>query len=125
VSESRRTFLIVDDSKVVRTIARRMLADLGFETREAADGQAALETCQQAMPEAVLLDWNMPVMDGLGFLRRLRQLPGGSAPKVVFCTSESTLDRIGEALDAGADEYVMKPFDAAILQTKLEMVGLL
>jgi two-component system chemotaxis response regulator CheY len=102
-----------------------MLVNLGFQTREAADGQAALEACQQAMPEGVLLDWNMPVMDGLGFLRQLRQLPGGADPKVVFCTTESTLDRISEALDAGADEYVMKPFDAEILQSKLEMVGLL
>ena len=77
------------------------------------------------MPEVVLLDWNMPTMDGLEFLRRLRQEPGGSAPRVVFCSVECDLDRIREVLDAGADEYIMKPFDGDILASKLVLAGVL
>jgi two-component system chemotaxis response regulator CheY len=75
------------------------------------------------MPQVVLLDWQMPVMDGLAFLRRLRDLPEGRAPKVLFCSVETRADRIAEALSAGADEYVMKPFDGEILQAKLAEVG--
>ena len=77
------------------------------------------------MPDAVLLDWNMPVMDGLSFLRAARAEFGPDRPIVVLCTTEATLDRIVEALEAGAQEYVMKPFDEAILRDKLCQVGLL
>ena len=117
--------LIVDDSKVVRMVARKILDELKFETREAVDGQNALESCQSAMPDAVLLDWNMPVMDGLQFLKELRKMPGGDAPVVVFCTSENSIEKIQLALDAGANEYIMKPFDAEIIQSKFSQVGLL
>ena len=72
-----KTCLIVDDSKVVRMVARKILEELEFETREAVDGQTALEACKTAMPDAVLLDWNMPVMNGIDFLRELRNTPGG------------------------------------------------
>ena len=75
------------------------------------------------MPDVLLIDWNMPVMDGLSFLRRLRGLPGGDRPKVLFCTIETRPERIAEALAAGADDYVMKPFDGEILQSKLAEVG--
>jgi two-component system chemotaxis response regulator CheY len=75
------------------------------------------------MPEVILLDWSMPVMDGMTFLRRLRALPGGMAPKVLFCTIETRAERIAEALSAGADDYVMKPFDGEILTSKLAEVG--
>ena len=117
--------LVIDDSRVVRKVARRILEDLGFEVAEAGDGAEGLAWCRSAMPDLVLLDWNMPVMDGLEFLRRLRQEPGGAAPRVVFCSVESDLDRIREALDAGADEYVMKPFDGDILASKLALAGVL
>jgi CheY-like chemotaxis protein len=80
-----KTCLVVDDSGVVRKVARRIVEAMEFQVIEAEDGSVALETCKQAMPEAVLLDWNMPVMDGLEFLVQLRQLPGGDIPKVVFC----------------------------------------
>lgn len=118
-----RTCLIVDDSRIIRKVARRIVEALGFEVDEAADGADALAFCAATMPEIVLLDWNMPVMDGLTFLRRLRALPGGSAPKVLFCTIETRADRIAEALSAGADDYVMKPFDGEILQSKFAEVG--
>jgi two-component system chemotaxis response regulator CheY len=117
--------LVVDDSRVVRKVARRILEDLGFEVAEAGDGAEGLAWCRAEMPDVVLLDWNMPVMDGLEFLRRLRQEPGGSAPRVVFCSVESDLDRVRQALDAGADEYIMKPFDGDILASKLALAGAL
>ena len=119
-----RTCLVVDDSRVVRKLARRMLEANGFIVTEAEDGLRALEACRQALPDGVLLDWNMPVMNGIEFLRALRVefVPG---PPVLLCTTECEMERIIEALDAGATEYVMKPFDAPILRGKLEQVGLL
>lgn len=117
--------LIVDDSKVVRMVARKILDGLGFETAEAADGEVALEACRASMPDAVLLDWNMPVKNGIDFLRDLRALPEAVQPVVVFCTAENDLARIKEALAAGADEYIMKPFDSEIIQSKFAQAGLL
>lgn len=120
-----KTFLVVDDSRVIRKVARRILEDLGFAVAEAADGADALAWCATAMPDAILLDWNMPGMTGLEMLRRLRQEPGGTVPKVVFCTVENELDRIREALEFGADEYIMKPFDGDIVAGKLTLAGAL
>ncbi|CAN5147544.1 response regulator [soil metagenome] len=118
-----RTCLIVDDSRIIRKVARRIVEGLGFEVDEAADGAEALAYCASVMPDVVLLDWNMPVMDGLTFLRRLRAQPGGAGPKVLFCTLETNPTRIAEGLAAGADDYVMKPFDGEILHSKLAEVG--
>jgi len=118
-----RTCLIVDDSRIIRKVARRIVEGLGFEVDEAADGSEALAFCSGVIPEVILLDWSMPVMDGMTFLRRLRALPGGMAPKVLFCTIETRAERIAEALSAGADDYVMKPFDGEILTSKFAEVG--
>ena len=120
-----KTCLVVDDSRVIRRVARRILEDLGFETAEAADGMEAMAWCRTAMPEAILLDWNMPVMDGLEFLKQLRREPDGQDPVVVFCTVENDLEHITMALEAGADEYIMKPFDGDIIAAKLDLAGLL
>ena len=120
-----RICLVVDDSRVVRKIARRILEGLGFEVAEAGDGVEALAFCAAAMPDAVLLDWVMPTMDGLEFVKRLRAEPGGDAPLVLFCSSETSPTQIAQALDAGADEYIMKPFDGDIIEAKLAQVGLL
>ncbi len=117
--------LIVDDSKVIRMVARKILEELEFETEEAADGKEALEACQVSMPDGVLLDWNMPVMDGLEYLVKLRALSGGDAPIVVFCTTENDMEHIQKAIEAGANEYIMKPFDSEIIQAKFDQVGLL
>jgi two-component system chemotaxis response regulator CheY len=119
-----KTCLVVDDSRVVRKVSRRILEDLGFEVAEASDGLEAMAWCRAVMPDAVLLDWRMPGMDGLEFLRHLRGEPGGHGPKVVFCSVETDIERIREALDAGADEYIMKPFDSAIVAGKLAYLGL-
>ena len=117
--------LIVDDSKVIRMVARKIMEELEFETGEAADGQQAVDACKAKMPDAILLDWNMPVMDGIEFLRQLRELPGGDKPVVVFCTTENDVEHIQQAIAAGADEYIMKPFDSEIIQAKFAQVGLL
>jgi len=119
-----RTCLVVDDSSVIRKVARRILEGLNFHIVEAEDGEKALEACKRSLPEAILLDWNMPVMNGLEFLRRLRAEPGGDAPVVVFCTVENDLDHINEALDSGANEYIMKPFDGDIIAAKFVEAGL-
>ncbi len=116
--------LIVDDSRVVRMVAKRILEDLAFKTTEAADGAEALAACRERMPDAILLDWNMPVMNGLDFLRALRREPGGANPVVVFCTTENDSSHIAEAIRSGANEYVMKPFDSDIITSKFVETGL-
>ncbi|WP_337995950.1 response regulator [Oleispirillum naphthae] len=120
-----KTCLIVDDSKVIRMVARKILQELGFATAEAEDGAKALDYCKGSLPEAVLLDWNMPVMNGIEFLVEMRKLPGGGKPIVVFCTTENDIQHIQQAIAAGASEYIMKPFDGEIIQAKFEQVGLL
>ena len=120
-----KTCLVVDDSRVIRKVARRVLEDIGFEIAEAADGMEALAWCRAAMPDAVLLDWNMPVMTGIEFIIKLRQREGGNAPKVVFCTTENDVGHIAKAMRAGADEYIMKPFDREIVEAKFAEVGLI
>jgi two-component system chemotaxis response regulator CheY len=120
-----RSCLVVDDSSVIRKVARRILEGLEFEIEEAEDGEKALDACRNRMPDAVLLDWNMPRMDGYEFLRVLRRLPDGDRPKVVFCTTENDVGHIARALHAGANEYIMKPFDKEIVEAKFQEVGLL
>lgn len=117
--------LIVDDSKVVRMVARRILQDLNFTCIEAEDGQVALDACLEKMPDVILLDWNMPVMSGIDFLKELRITDGGNEPIVVFCTTENDMAHIREAISAGANEYIMKPFDRAIIEAKFSQVGIL
>lgn len=121
---STRTALIVDDSAVIRKVARRILETLDFSVRDAEDGETALAMCAEAMPSVILLDWNMPNMDGYEVLRQLRQSSRGDQPKVLFCTTENDVGAIARALRAGADEYIMKPFDREILTAKLDQVGL-
>ena len=116
--------LVVDDSAVIRKVARRILEGLAFRISEAEDGEQALTACRSEMPDAILLDWNMPVMDGYEFLKQLRQMAGGGRPKVVFCTTENDVGHIARALHAGANEYIMKPFDKDIMTAKLQEVGL-
>jgi two-component system, chemotaxis family, chemotaxis protein CheY len=120
-----KTCLIVDDSSVIRKVARRILEGLDFQIAEAENGEEAVENCRRQMPDAILLDWNMPKMDGYDFLRELRRLPGGDKPKVVFCTTENDVAHIARALHAGANEYIMKPFDRDIVEAKFQEVGLI
>ena len=120
-----KTCLIVDDSSVIRKVARRILEGLEFQIAEAENGEEAVEACGREMPDAILLDWNMPKMDGYDFVRALRRLPGGDKPRVVFCTTENDVAHIARALHAGANEYIMKPFDKDIVEAKFQEVGLI
>jgi two-component system, chemotaxis family, chemotaxis protein CheY len=116
--------LVVDDSPVIRKVARRILENMNFIILEAEDGAKALDVCSVHMPDAILLDWNMPVMDGYEFLKVLRTVENGKKPKVVFCTTENDVAHIARAMHAGADEYIMKPFDKEILTVKFQEIGL-
>ena len=118
-----KTCLVVDDSKVIRKVARHILETLDFRVEEAGDGREAMDRCEVSMPDVILLDWNMPVMSGMEFLRALGLSALAPRPKVVFCTTESGHAHIQAAIEAGADEYVMKPFDRETLHSKLSMVG--
>ncbi|HEX2761775.1 MAG TPA: response regulator [Rhizomicrobium sp.] len=116
--------LVVDDSRAIRRVAGDMLTRLGFKVAEAEHGAAAVAFCKTTVPDFVLLDWNMPEMDGITCLRALRAMNLEPRPLVVMCTTESGLAKIREALEAGADEYIMKPYDREVLLDKLAQVGL-
>ncbi len=116
--------LVIDDSSVIRKVARRIFEGMQMQTSEAENGQQGLEACSASMPDAILLDWNMPVMDGFDFLKLLRRMPGGDKPKVVLCTTENDVAHIARAMHAGANEFVMKPFDRDIIRAKIEAIGL-
>ena len=117
--------LVVDDSAVIRKVARRILEELSFTSSEAENGAQALDQCRVSMPDAVLLDWDMPGMDGIAFLVALRKEAGGDQPKLIFCTTENDVEHITRAITAGANEYIMKPFDREIIEAKFQEVGLL
>lgn len=119
----RRTCLLVDDSRMIRKIARPIVEACGFAVSEAENGEEALAKCRIAMPDLVLLDWDMPVMTGIQFLDALREQDGGDAPKVVFCTSKSAGRDMDRARSSGADEYITKPFDQTGLLEKLKLIG--
>ena len=122
---AQKTCLVVDDSRTVRKVISKIVKELGFEAIEAEDGKVALEECNKSMPSVVMLDWNMPVMDGMEFFKELIKMPNRSDTKVIFCTTENEIHKIKEAIDLGCDEYVMKPFNRSILQEKLIQVGAL
>ncbi|MCA0424226.1 MAG: response regulator [Proteobacteria bacterium] len=117
--------IVADDSSVIRKVARRILEGLNFEVLEVEDGKQALDACRNRMPEAVLLDWSMPEMDGYQFLEQLRRVESGPKPKIVFCVTENDVAQIARAIHLGADEFVMKPFDRKILTDKFVQVGLI
>ncbi len=120
-----KTCLIVEDSRVIRRVTSTILDGLGFKCIEAENGQEAVAACEKQMPEVILLDWNMPVMSGIEFLRKLRTMPKGDTPQVIFCTTENDFNHIQEGMAAGANEYIMKPFDSDIIKSKLQMLGLI
>lgn len=116
--------LVIDDSATVRSLLRRFLAALGFETREACDGLDALAKLHEmGAPDLVIVDWNMPELDGIGFIRRMRSEPLYASVPVLMITTESGLSQVSEALEAGAGEYVMKPFSEEMLREKLAILG--
>ncbi|MXO83217.1 response regulator [Altererythrobacter aestiaquae] len=118
-----RNCLLVDDSRMIRKVARKIVESRGYVTAQAENGAEALEKCKLAMPDLIILDWDMPIMTGIDFLAELRALNHPKRPKVVFCTTHSSVKDIHQAVDVGADEYVTKPFDEASLLAKLEIIG--
>jgi two-component system chemotaxis response regulator CheY len=117
--------LVVDDSQTVRKIVCKIIGELGFSNREAEDGVQACERCKEKMPDVIILDWNMPNMNGLEFLIALRAMENGSKPKVIFCTTENGMNFIQDGMNAGADEYIMKPFDKTIVESKFIQLGII
>jgi two-component system chemotaxis response regulator CheY len=116
--------LIVDDSRFVRGYLRGLLEEKGIECAEAGDGQAGMDQLKSGVPfDVALIDWNMPVMNGLDMVKEMRA-DGFSDVKILMVTTEAENDFILRALDAGADEYLMKPFDDEALTEKLAMLGL-
>jgi two-component system chemotaxis response regulator CheY len=118
-----KTCLVVDDSSVVRKVARRILEGLKLEVTEADHGQAALDQCQHQMPDAIILDYHMPGMGTVEFLSTLRNLPNGKKTMVVYCTTENDAADITRTIAAGADDFVIKPFDRESLRTKFVGAG--
>ena len=118
--------LVADDSRAVRMILTKTLKELGYEVCEAANGKQALEVmeAEKATVNLVLADWNMPELNGLELLKRLRQDPELSSLVVIMVTTETELDQMATALEAGANEYVMKPFTKDVLVEKLQLVGI-
>jgi two-component system, chemotaxis family, chemotaxis protein CheY len=116
--------LIVDDSKVIRKISRQMFENAGFTVNEAENGAAALDFLSQHAVDLVILDWNMPVMTGIEFMEKLNSSHMIERPKIIFCTTESGLTFIRKAIDAGADDYILKPFDSKSLISKVNDLGI-
>ena len=119
----QKVCLIVDDSRVIRKVSSKIAKSLGYVPIEAQDGEEALARCKKSMPHLVLTDWDMPEMDGLEFVTKLRAIPTPKAPVVVFCTSKNKAADVHAGIKAGADDYITKPFDEAGLRAKLEKLG--
>lgn len=115
--------LVVEDSRVIRKIACRILEELRIEADEAEDGATALDSCRARMPDLILLDGNMPDMRGVEIVRQIRIAKDGAKPLIVYCTTENDVDHITDALAAGADDYLTKPFDRDVIQEKLAEIG--
>lgn len=115
--------LVIDDLPVIRKITRRILEGMRLSASEASDGRQALAACSFGMPDAIFVDSAMPGLDGYEFVRELRQMPGGDKPKIVFCSTEYDVSLIARAMHAGADEFLMKPFDRTTVETKFTNLG--
>ena len=121
-----KTVLVVDDARAIRAAIRRILEPLGLTVAEAEDGQRALDWVDaNGAPDCILLDIDMPVMDGLTCLKALREQVAIDSARVVMCTTHNTMEKIQGALAGGADEYIMKPFDQHIIKAKLEQVNVI
>jgi two-component system chemotaxis response regulator CheY len=119
-----KQIMVVDDSPVIRKVARRILEGMRFQTSEAEDGRQALEACAFLMPDAIFVDGHMPVMDGFEFVKELRKMPGGAKPRVVFCMSENDVAQTARARHYGVDEFMLKPFDREIMEATIHEMGL-
>jgi two-component system chemotaxis response regulator CheY len=116
--------LVVDDSRVIRTIISRALVELGFQAEEAANGREAIERLEKGpVPAVVMVDWNMPEVNGLEMVKSVRAKSAWGDVKLIMITSENEIERVTTAIEAGADEYIMKPFTKDMIQEKLTLLG--
>ena len=120
-----KTCLVVDDSEVIRKVARRIMNNLNFEVIEAENGQAGLDFCDLGMPEMILLDWQMPVMGGMEFLQSFRPVFKKKRPYILFCSTENDKMEMARAITMGANDYVLKPYDRESLKAKIREAGLM
>jgi two-component system chemotaxis response regulator CheY len=116
--------VIVDDSNSIRKVASRILQDLDFRTAEAETRRDALELCRQEMPDCIIVDWDMPDGDAISFMTKVRSLPNGTKPTIMYLTSENDQIRVARALRSGADMHLMKPFDKETLLRPFAEAGL-
>ena len=119
----KKSCLIVDDSSTIRKIVRHMLEEFGLSCAEAENGSLAYDYCTRQLPDLIILDWNMPVMTGIEFIQKLNETRQKKIPPVIFCTTETDMSFIGRALEQGAADYIMKPFEKDMLREKLTQMG--
>ena len=117
--------LVVDDSEVIRRVASRIAEKLQFVPLEAENGEAALEQCRNDMPDAILVDWQMPVLNGIDFIEALKPIKGGNRPKIFYCTTEHDVPHLSRALSAGACDFLLKPYDLDLVEEKFRKSGLI
>lgn len=117
--------LVVDDSDVIRRVARRIAEELKFVPLEAENGEAALEQCRNDMPDAILVDWKMPVMNGIDFIEALKAVDGHKRPKIFYCTTEHDAAHLSRALNAGASDFILKPYDFSLVEEKFRKARLI
>lgn len=122
---AKKRCLIVDDSEVIREIAARIVADLGFESAQAENAALAIDFCKEKKTDVVLLDWDLPSMGALDFLRGAAELAAGEKPEIILCATENDPQQFTLAKAAGAAHHVLKPFDKALLEAKFCEIGLL
>ncbi len=119
------TCLIADDSKIIRMVLSKIMGNLGFDVIEAEDGDDVIEQWKKTPLELVIMDWRLPVMEGIDVLYMIRSSTKMQQPKILFCSSLIEENKIREALQGGADDYIMKPFDEEIIENKISMLGLI
>jgi two-component system chemotaxis response regulator CheY len=117
--------LVVDDSRVIRTVVRRIMEELHYSVAEAEDGMTALRSVREKMPDLIFLDWNLPTMKGVEFVKSVRGQQNGDHPVILFCTTENDATEVAHAMAAGANEFIMKPFDGTLVRSKLAEIGVM
>ena len=116
--------LIADDSKIIRMLLNKIMSNLGFDVTEAEDGEEVVELCQLNEPDLIIMDYHLPVLEGIDAMYKIRSSRISKQPKIIFCSSLNDITIIKDALDGGADDYIIKPFDEEIIISKLAILGL-
>jgi two-component system chemotaxis response regulator CheY len=119
-----KTCLIVEDSEIIREIAARILAEIPVEAKEAETAAAAIDLCREVKIDAVLLDWDLPTLGALDFLRGAAELPQEQRPVIILCATENDPQQFTLAKAAGAAHYLLKPFDRQSIEAKLAEIGM-